>query len=313
MDLLAEKIGSEVAIKNILFATDFSTISEAALPYVTALALRYGSAVHVVHALSDAGMVSIGAPDPAVMGAIYDGVHSAAQEKIQQLADRLTGFPHTTYVRHGAVLDVIEEIIREQAIDLLILGTHGRTGLGRMLMGSVAEQLFRETDCPVLTVGPGVPAVAHVLASRHDHSLPSPQVKFRQILYATDFTPSAAQSADYAVSLAGEFQSQLTLLHVFDGYGKDLHDHPGPIDTALNKLEGLVADGDNLRYLPESVVRFGDPAEQILEIACEYQADLIILGARPVHGTMGTATHFGRSTAHKVVVGANCPVLTLRN
>ena len=312
MNLLEERIESAVAIKNILFATDFSPVSEAALPYVAALSLRYGGTVHVAHVLPNAVLLRPGAPDPAIMGSIYEDVHSAAQEQIQQLAQRLRGYPHKTYVRHGDVHDVIAEIIRDQEIDLLVLGTHGRTGLGKLIMGSVAEELFRRTVCPVLTVGPKVPAAARVLERRHDHELPPVQVKFRHILYATDLRPDAAQSANYAVSLAREFQSRLTLLHVIEDFGSHLHEHPGQIDTSLRMLEELVPDQEGLRYRPDFVAEYGPPAEVILQTAGEYEADLIVLGARPAAERLALATHFGGSVAHKIVVGAICPVLTIR-
>jgi len=313
VSLLAERTATEVAIRNLLLATDFSAVSEAALPYVTAISLRYGGNIHVVHALPDTVLVRSGAPDPAVMGSIYEHVHSPAQEKIQQLAKQLCGYPHKTYVRHGDVSTVVREMIREHDIDLLVLGTHGRTGLGRLVMGSVAEELFRRATCPVLTVGSRVPATAKVFESRHDHEMPPPQIRFRQILYATDFKEDSAKNAAYAVSLAREFQSRLTLLHVIEQFGEDLYEHPGSIDVALSRLEQLVPDCEGLRYKPEFMAEYGPPAEVILQIAGEYEADLSILGVRPARNEARPSTHFGSSIAHKVVVGANCPVLTLRN
>jgi nucleotide-binding universal stress UspA family protein len=311
VNLLEEQIGTTVAIQNVLFATDFSDVSEAALPYVTALSLRYGSTVHVVHVLPDVALLRPGAPDPVMFGSIYEEAHSVAQEKIQQLSKRLKGFPHKTYVRHGEVLDVVKNIVEEQKIDLLVLGTHGRTGLGKLLMGSVAEQIFRQANCPVLTVGPGVPATEKVRESRHDRELPPVQVKFGNILYATDFKPDAVEGSWYAVSLAREFNAHLTLLHVIEDFGEHLHERPGPIETALVKLEELVPDREGLRYAPEFVAEYGSAAEVILKIANEYEADLVVLGVRPTSSN-GAATHFGRSVAHKVVAGANCPVLTIR-
>lgn len=313
MSLLAERTETASGIKNLLFATDFSAVSEAALPYVTEFSLRYGSNIHVLHVLPDAVLLRPGAPDPAVMGSIYEAVHSPAQEKIQQLADRLRGYPHKSYVRHGDVFNAVADVIREQEIDLLVLGTHGRTGLGRLVMGSVAEELFRRVTCPVLTVGPRVPAAAKVLEARHDHEMPPTQIKFRQIVYATDFKKHAAENAGYAVSLAQEFQSRLTLLHVIEQFGEDLHGHPGPIDVALQRLEQLVSSRESLRHQPEFLAEYGSPAELILQTAGEREADLIILGARPTTSETGTSAHFGNSIAHKVVVGANCPVLTVRN
>ena len=310
--LLEERIGTEVSIRNILFATDFSNVSEAAVPYARALALRYGSTLHVAHVLPEVTFLRPGAPDPAVIGSIYEDAHSGAQEKMQRLTDRLQGFPHRAYVRHGKVCDMLAEIIREQKIDLLVAGTHGRTGLGKLVMGSVAEDIFRHASCPVLTVGPRVAAAERVADARHDPELPLPQVKFRQILYATDFKPDSAQGVSYAVSLANEFRAKLTLLHVIEDFGEKLHEHPGPIEIALRKLQALVPDDSGLRYPLDLVAEFGIPSEQILLAAAGRDADLILLGVRPAASHMAAATHLGGSTAHKVVVGANCPVLTIR-
>jgi nucleotide-binding universal stress UspA family protein len=312
VNLLEEKLETAVAIKNILFATDFSEVSEAALPYVKALSLRYGSTVHVAHVLPEATFMRPSPIDPALFGSIYEQAHSDVQEKIQSLSDRLRGFPHQTYIRHGKVCEVLSEIIRNQEIDLLVVGTHGRTGLGKLVMGSVAEEIFRQSACPVLTIGPRVASTEEVQEGRHDHARPPAQIKFRQILYATDFKPESAETVSYAVSLAREFQARLTVLHVIEDYGDHLHERPGPIDTALRKLEELVPAKANLRYQPEFLAEFGVPAELILHTASESDADLIVLGVQSVAGHIGAATHLGGSTAHKVVVGANCPVLTVR-
>ena len=179
MRLLEKQFDTAVAIKNILFATDFSEISEAALPYVTALSLRYGSTIHVAHVLPEVTFLRPGAPDPAVIGSIYEDAHSLAQEKIQRLSDRLSGFPHHTYVRHGGVLEVIDELAREQEVDLIVLGTHGRTGLGKLVLGSIAEGIFRHASCPVLTVGPRVPSLAATIRARHDRDLPPTRQRSR--------------------------------------------------------------------------------------------------------------------------------------
>jgi len=312
VDLLEEKLDTAVAIRNILFATDFSEVSEAAVPYLTALSLRYGSTVHIAHVLPESNFVRPSPIDPAVFGTIYEQAHSHAQEKIQRLSDRFRGFPHRTYVRHGKVSEVLADIIRVHEIDLLVLGTHGRTGLGKLLMGSVAEEIFREACCPVFTVGPKVAAAETMLQARHDHTLPPIQIKFRRILYATDFKPHVTQGPSYAMSLAREFSAHLTLLHVIEDYGDHLHEHPGPIEVALRKLEHLVPHKDDFSYRPEFVAEYGVPAEVILQTAAENDVDLIVLGVKNIAGHMGAVTHLSGSTAHKVVVGATCPVLTVR-
>lgn len=312
MNLLENKIGTSIVVKNILFATDFSEVSEAALPYVTAMSLRYGSTVHVAHVLPEVTFLRPGAPDPAVIGSIYEDAHSNAQEKIQKLSLRLSGYPHKNYVRHGKVSDVVKDLVGELEIDLLVLGTHGRTGLSKLLMGSVAEDIFRLAACPVLTVGPRVPSAAAAIRARHDRDIPLKQINYRHILYATNFHPDAAHACKYALSLAEEFRSKVTLLHVIEDYGERLHEHPGPIDEALGKLRDLLPDEPRLRYMPELLARYGEAAELILQAAEESDADLIVMGVKPAVTHLGPAIHFGGSTAHKVVVGANCPVLTVR-
>jgi nucleotide-binding universal stress UspA family protein len=312
MSLLEEKLGTDVAVRNILFATDFSEVSEAALRYATALSLRYGSEVHVAHVLPRVKFLRPGAPDPAVIGSIYEDAHSNAQEKIQTLSMRLRGYPHKTYVRHGKVAEVLADLIREQQIDMLVLGTHARTGLGKLLMGSVAEEVFRMASCPVLTVGPRVRPAGGPVPAQHACDLPPTHIDLRHIFHATDFQRDTAHACSYAVSLAREFRARLTLVHVIEDYGDVLHEHPGTIDVALRKLEELVPHPGDLRSRPEFLVRYGAPAEAILRTAQENDADLIVLGLTPGMGPLRAATHLGGSTAHKVVVGASCPVLTVR-
>jgi nucleotide-binding universal stress UspA family protein len=312
MRRLEEKSAAAVELKNVLFATDFSEASEAALRYVTALSLRYGSVIHLAHILPDVTLLRPGAPDPAVIGSIYEDAHSGAQERMQRLTDRLKGFPHAAYIRHGETCQVLAELVGEQQIDLLIAGTHGRTGLGKLVLGSVAEEILRQVRCPVLTVGPK--AVGTVVPeSRHHRELPPAQINVRQVLYATDFKHESQAAFGYALSFAREFRARLALLHVIETYGDQPYEHPGPIDNSLSRLRELVPDDAGLRYPPEILAEFGSPSDCILQTAADREVDMIVLGARPAAGHLGAATHLGRAVAHKVIVGAHCPVLTVRN
>jgi nucleotide-binding universal stress UspA family protein len=310
MRLLEEKINIAVSLKNILFATDFSDVSEGALPYAAAMSLRYGGMVHVAHVLPETTLVRPSPIDPVTIGSIYEDAHSGAQEKMQQLSLKIKGFPHHMYIRHGKVSEVLSEIIREHQIDLLVAGTHGRTGVGKLLLGSVAEEIFRQATCPVLTIGPRAPKLSRSPVRRHDAELAPAKLEFRNILYATDFTPHSLAGASYAFSLAREFRTRLTLLHVIEEYGEHLYGRPGPIDAALRKLEDLTPEEAGLRYAPEPIVEFGSPGDRILQAAADRDADLIVLGVRPGH--VDASTHLPWATAHKVVARANCPVLTVR-
>jgi nucleotide-binding universal stress UspA family protein len=310
VELLEEKISTAISLKNILFATDFSEASENALSYATAMSLRYGGMVHVAHVLPELNVMRPSAIDPVTIGSIYEGAHSGPQEKIQQLSLRLKAFPHHTYVRHGKVSKVLSQIIDENQIDLLVTGTHGRTGVGKLLLGSVAEEVFRTATCPVLTVGPRVQNLAGSPNHRANDEITPTNVEFRRILYATDFTPYSLAAAPYAFSLAREFGTRLTLLHVMEEYGEHLHDRPGPIDAALLQLKKLAWEEAGLRYAPETLVEFGSPPASILETAMQRDADMIVLGVRPDH--IDASTHLPWATAHKVVARASCPVLTVR-
>jgi nucleotide-binding universal stress UspA family protein len=311
MKLLEEKLNSAVSLKNILFATDFSEISEKALPYAAAMSLRYGGMVHVAHVLPEINVVRPSPIDPVTIGSIYEDAHSGAQEKMQRLAARLKGFPHRTYIRRGKVSEVLSEIVFDQGIDLLMVSTHGRTGVGKLLMGSVAEKVFRTAACPVFTVGPKVAKPTSWPKHRGPDEIGPTNVEFRRILYATDFTFSSFAAASCAFSLAQEFGARLILLHVIEEYGEQLHDRPGPIDRALRRLEKLQPQDAALRYSPEPMVEFGSPADRILQTSAEREADLIVLGAHAAQ--VDAATHFPWATAHKVVARANCPVLTVRD
>jgi len=305
--LLEEKNNTAISLKNILFATDFSEVSETALPYAAAMSFRYGGMVHLVHALPEIDLVHTTAIDPATVGSFYEDTHSDAQEKMQDLSLRLRGLPHHTYIRRGKVGEVLSGIIHEHKVDMLIAGTHGRTGLGKLLLGSVAEEVFRSAVCPVFTVGPKVPRPQR----RCNSDIEPASIEARQILYATDFSSQSLAAASYAFSLAQEFRSRLILLHVIQEYGEDLHERPGPIDTALRKLEELQSEHADLRWSPEAMVEFGSPSDHILRTAAERDIDLIVLGARPGH--VEAATHLPWATAHQVVARANCPVLTVRD
>lgn len=298
-------------VRNVLFATDFSPISEAALPYAAAICRRFGSTLHAAHILSDTTLLmATGGVDYVSMGTIFDSAQAEAREKLEQMSARCEGIEHRNHIGHGPVWSCLESVIEQDQIDLIVVGTHGRTGLGRLLLGSVAESILRRAPCPVLTVGPKVSGRAKLPTLPVDRrDLAPPELELQQIVFATNFEHNAAVNAKAVVSLAESFESRLTLLHVIEDYTQ-LGSRPGPIEEAVRRLQDLVPKEAALQYAPETVVEFGRAAEQILRIASQREADLIVLGARPA-AEVGT-THLPWSTAHHVIAGAPCPVLTLR-
>jgi len=303
-----EKRSAAISVKNVLFATDFSPTSESALPYATAISRRFGSMLHVAHVLSDSSVLLMtGGVDYVSVGTLYEDAHSDAQERIQRITTRLEGIPHRTYVRHGQVWTNLSSIVKENAIDLIVVGSHGRTGLEKLLLGSVAEDIMRHLPCPVLTVGPKVAGRAKLQEFQtKGRELAPVELELRQIVFATNFTTGAMIVAPVAVGLAEQFRAQLTLMHVIEQYA-NWDTRPGPIEDGVQKLQALVPKDASLAYPPEIMMEFGTASECILDTAAERDADLIVLGARPAEG----ATHLPWSTVHRVVAHAACPVLTV--
>lgn len=308
MPVAEQKISTRISLKNIMFATDFSTFAEAALPYAVAIARHYGSRLHAAHVIPDFNiLVNPQAIDPITFQSAYEAEKRAALEKIRALAPHLQGTDHHTYVRHGNVWNELSEIISQQHIDLLVLGTHGRTGLGKLIMGSVAEQVVRQCPCPVLTVGPNVSSQVKEEFDEATKDVRIADIELKQVIFAVDFNPESLAAAPFAFSLAEEFQARLGLVYVIQ------RDLPTPIRLVWQRLEDLVPKEAALWCKPEKIVEFGTAAERILESASERSADLIVLGVRSAKTHLASATHFPGSTAHRVIAGASCPVLTVRS
>jgi nucleotide-binding universal stress UspA family protein len=300
-----------VSVKNVLFATDFSATSDAALPYAAAICRRFGSTLHLFHVLSEASLLMMtGGVDYVSMGTIYDDAEDEARERLEQICASLEGIPHRSYVHHGQVWNTLAPILAENDIDLIVLGTHGRTGLGKLLLGSVAEDILRHAACPVLTVGPKVSGHAKLLAvPQHAHDVAPPELELRHIVCATNFGKNSNVVAESAIALAEEFHSRFTLLHVIEDYTQ-LGRKPGPMEEGLRSLQQLIPRDSTLQYPPELLLEFGPAPEGILKVVSEREADMIVLGARS-SAEVGTS-HFPWSSAHYVIAQAHCPVLTIR-
>ena len=291
--------GARIGLKNLLYMTDFSTSSEAALPVVRGIAAAYGATVHALHVLL---------PDPNVgmsvemAPAVAEGKEEAAKAQMRQLESQLNGVGVKGYlVGNTAVWPAVEEAIAKHSIDLIVLGTSGRTGASKWVLGSVAEDIFRRSSVPVMTVGP----FARSEICRDG--------RFTCVLFATDFTPESLAAARYAISVAEENDAKLTLLYVAGDpteRGRNMEERVS-VAEAMHLLDKLVPSESAFWCRPETIVEYGHPAERILEVAKERGSDLIVLGVRGTRHLLA-ATHLEGSTAHQVVAGALSPVLTVR-
>ena len=286
---------TRITVKNILFATDFSPAADAAAPIAIEIAQRYGAKVYGVHVNR---FDDYTAAVPNAWAAMAEAAEKETKEDAGRLNEQLQCIEHEVVIGEGSIWEVVSGLIKEKEIDLVVLGTRGRTGLGKTILGSVAEQILRQSPCPVLTVGP------HVNLWSDEYA------KMREILYATDLTADSPTAAPYAISLAQENQAHLVLLHVIeDAKAGDLVDSPEVVDVKERKLQQLVTEQAGLWCDPTYIVEQGPAAEKILDVAKRRHTDLIVMGARPAKGF---ATHLNIGTVHNVVSQATCPVLTVR-
>ena len=260
-------------IERILCPVDFSEFSLKAYDYAYSLARHYESALFLEHVIEPLAVSYPYDGFPAVLDQIYDDLSAKAGERLRAMVkNRTDGKPPELIVNCGPVASSILTFAEERAADLIVMGTHGRQGLDRLTMGSVTEKILRKARCPVLAVR----KPAHDFVSREKVSDP---VQLRRILFCTDFSKHSERACDYALSLAGEYNAEITLVHVVE-------DIPAAADLA-------TATADHLRRMEKSVpseirewctirstVRFGRPYQQIVRLAGEGQMDLVVMGVR---------------------------------
>ncbi len=299
-----------VTFSHVLCPTD---LSEAALPpltYAAALARWYEARLTVLHVL----------PPPAPLPASMAGFNVAfdvmpppprdvLREALQAAAARAGAeTPHLALeiVDGDPATAIVDQAVAQRA-DIVVLGTHGRSGFERFMIGSIAEKVLRKAPCPVLTVPPHMPA-----ASASD-------VHVRHVLCAVDFSEASLQAFGFALALARQARASLTAVHAIEWL---VEDEPPThvrfnvpeyrahrIDEARQRLQALI-DSEVKGAVPATaLVPVGRAHREILEAADDAGADLIVMGMQG-RGGLGAAL-FG-STTQQVVRGATCPVLTTR-
>ena len=297
-----------IDFKQIICPVDFSESSVRALAYAAAVARWYSAQLTVLHVVptfeamqvrGDVGEpVRIVSPMPReqVLDEMSRSLNLAAlSADVTAIAE--PGDPQTT---------IVDQAISRSA-DLIVVGTHGRRGFKRLLLGSVTEAILREAPCPVLTVPP------HATATVPE------AVAFKRILCPVDFSPSALQALGFALDLARQADGRVTLLHAIEW----LHEEEPRtsahfnipeyrrymVQDAQDRLRALVAEESRTWVEIDDVVVLGRAYREVLGAAEAKAADLIVMGAQG-RGGIGLAL-FG-STTQQVVRGAMCPVLSVR-
>jgi nucleotide-binding universal stress UspA family protein len=288
---------SALELRSVLIATDFSKASEKPLRHAVAIARCYGAKFYLAHVVSSLGLIMAG-PDSRDVAYLEDDlVRSGA----------LAGLQYQVIVRQGEVWPELEAIIRQEKVDLVIIGTHGRHGVRKLLLGSVAERIFRHAACMVLTVGPG---------SYQDFRVGGPRAN-RTFLFATDFGEASLRALPIAISSANQFGAKLVLLNVIPAVPMPEGMHwctAGGLMTmrenarmgSLRRLAELTTNAA-LDVRPAFVAEFGIAtpiSDKILETAEKLTVDVIIMGLhRSTH--ISTACHLPWATAYEVLCGAS--------
>jgi|SRR5579871_2155444 len=284
--------------QNILLATDFSGSANLAVAYAAGLARSFGAklyAMHVQEPINYALPVESWQNLELTRELEIDLLFEAVRRECPEIT------PHVV-LAEGTVWRAVADAVTKHEIDLVVVGTRGRTGIGKALLGSVAEEILRHASCPVLTVGP------RVCQSERRRG------KMGSVLFATDFGAASLKAAPIAISLAEENQAKLTLLHVIDS--RQAYEMRMPTDAGEfceRQLRAMVADDEALWCEPHFIVQYGVPSEKILEEADARDADLIVLGVHNPEGVPGAASHLPIATVHNVIAHATAPVLTVRS
>src|ERR1700693_2319276 len=283
--------GGMADIRRILCPTDFSEFSDIAFRYALSIAEHYRGKLFVQHVVE-----SWQHPEAAFVPAHYyvefrSHLIRKGQEELQRFVKNHAnnGIQPEPVVDQGIAADSILALAEAQEVDLIVMGTHGRRGFDRLMVGSVTERVLRKASRPVLAVHK--PSRDFLSLREQD------PVRLNRILFCTDFSENSRRALGHALSLTAEYNAELTLLHV-------LKDIPGgsSIDettaTAMEQLDSLIPPERLKAGRVRSMVRRGSAYEQIIQFALETRPDIVIMAVRG-HSALNLAV-FG-STTYRVI------------
>ena len=291
-------------IRKILATTDFSDESQSGVRYAVALGEKLGATVALLHVIEPPSRLS--GTESVVFARKDSEVVAFAREKLATLAKRegKGDVTLTSSVRTGKPFHEINTAARESTADLIVIATHGYTGVEHVLLGSTAENVVRHAPCSVLTVPTRIAK--------------GPAFRLKKILVPLDFSDLSKDALPWATFLAAQFNAEVVLLHVVEKFpidyllGRELMSHAivALMKQAEADLERAAADlAKSIGVKISAAVREGKPHEEICEATKALGADLIVL---TTHGYTGLKHVWLGSTAERVVRHASCPVLAVR-
>jgi nucleotide-binding universal stress UspA family protein len=290
--------------KVILCPIDFSEFSVRAYRHALSLAEHYRArlvAHHVVE-LWQHPAVSFAAT-AALLDEYCQSLRENGKEKLREFVKKHTHneIQPELVVDEGMAADAILAFAKEKKADLIVMGTHGRRGYDRLMLGSVTDRVMRRAPCPVLAVRePPRDSLAAEKHQGHAHHL-------NKILYCADFSVNSAAALNYAISAAEEYNAELTLMHVLEDSPKQAQMEQAIADVT-ERLEKMIPPAARKALRIKTAVRVGKPYAQVIEFVVEHQIDMVCMGARG-HGALDLAV-FG-STTYRVMQLGPCPVLAV--
>jgi len=291
-------------IKLILCPIDFSEFSVMAYRHALSLAEHYRARLVAQH------IVELWQHPSAGFAATAGDYEEYWQALVERGKEQLQGFVknHThdeiqpeLVVHEGTAPDSILSFAQVQKADVIVMGTHGRRGFDRLMLGSVTDRVMRRATCPVLAVHKAPPdSVAAGKEWHYVHHL-------NRILFCADFSKNSERALNYAISATAEYDCELTLLHVLEEV-PSLAKTEEAIAVATEQLAKLIPPGLHRTRKIQTAVRIGKPYQQIIELALEAHTDLVTMGVRG-RDALDLAV-FG-STTYRVMQLGPCPVLAV--
>jgi len=289
-------------VKSILCPIDFSEFSAAAYEYALSLAEYYHSrlvALHVVE-LWKYPFADYAAYESDFAKASL-AIDEGGEQRLRKFVKEYSGNVQLQLVvNQGNASDCILSLAQTENVEVIVMGTHGRRGFDRLVLGSTTDKVIRKAACPVLVV------------SDSSHSLmttaPDGRHRVSRILYCTDFSKNSELARGYALSLAAEYCAELTILHVSEENAPDLARAEAILAELTEELDKLISKDERKNLKVKAIVRSGKPYEEIVRHAQEAQITLIIMTARG--GDAVDRAIFGSSTYRVIQLGP-CPVLAV--
>jgi len=297
-------------IKLILCPIDFSAFSVRAYQHALSLAEHYQAKLVAQHVVE---LWRHPSASFAASAGLYEEFEQALRESgSKQLQEFVKNRTHDEIqpelvVQAGIAADSILSFAQAHKTDVIVMGTHGRRGFDRLMLGSVTDRVMRRAPCPVLAISkPPHDFLAADTATGKERG----QVHhLSRILFCADFSENSEQALKYAISATAEYDAELTLLHVLEGVPS-----PAKAEEAMaaagERLDKLIPPEGRTALKIKTAVRIGKPYWQIIQLAMEAQIDLVTMGVRG-RGELDLAV-FG-STTYRVMQLGSCPVLAVHS